>query len=149
MKLLVDTNVVLRAAQASHPHHEEAKAALESLLAGANEVCIVPQVLHETWAVATRPAEQNGMGLTTKDAAALITRIRATFVIFEDPAGFIDRWQQVVTEYEAKGKSSHDARLVAAMQAHGIDHVLTFNTQDFQRYRGLTTISPRAVTNNS
>lgn len=37
-----------------------------------------------------------------------------------------------------KGKNAHDARLVAAMVRHGLTHILTFNAQDFSRYRGIT-----------
>lgn len=145
MRLLVDTNVVLRAAQESHPQSAASKAALEALLVEGHEVCVVPQVLHEVWAVATRPAELNGLGLAIPQASALIGKIRATFQLLEDPPGLTDRWQSVVSSYEAKGKSSHDARLVAAMQAHGIDRVLTFNTEDFKRYVGLTAITPTDV----
>ncbi|MFZ4575559.1 MAG: hypothetical protein ACOYN0_14270, partial [Phycisphaerales bacterium] len=48
----------------------------------------------------------------------------------------------LVASHGAKGKSSHDARLVAAMQSHGIERVLTFNTADFQRYPGVVAMTP-------
>lgn len=142
MKILVDTNVVLRAAQASHPHHASAKSSLESALANGHQVCVVPQVLYEVWAVATRPSEQNGLGLPVQQAAELVSKIRDTFTLLEDPPGFADHWLQVVVENDSKGKTSHDARLYAAMLAHGVDHIITFNKSDFQRYKGLTTLFP-------
>jgi hypothetical protein len=39
-----------------------------------------------------------------------------------------------VAGYQVSGKNAHDARLVAAMLVHGIESILTFNTQDFFRY---------------
>jgi predicted nucleic acid-binding protein len=44
-----------------------------------------------------------------------------------------------------KGKNAHDARLVAAMVRHGLTHILTFNAQDFSRYRGITIMTPGAL----
>ena len=40
------------------------------------------------------------------------------------------------------GKKTHDARLVAAMTVHRIDHILTFNTDDFARYTGIQVLHP-------
>lgn len=41
----------------------------------------------------------------------------------------------------------HDARLAATMLAHGLSHILTFNTADFARYApaGLVVVDPAAV----
>lgn len=66
-------------------------------------------------------------------------------MLLEDPPGFADEWLQVVVENEVTGKNSHDARRVAEMQIHGVDRVLTFNTTAFQRFNGLTPMSPPDV----
>jgi hypothetical protein len=34
------------------------------------------------------------------------------------------------------------------MNGHGIDHVLTFNTDDFKRYTGITVLLPSEVQKN-
>ena len=41
--------------------------------------------------------------------------------------------------------AAHDARLVAAMSVHGINHLLTFNIADFKRYPAITVLSPNSV----
>ena len=41
-----------------------------------------------------------------------------------------------------RGKRTHDARLVAWMQIHDIERVLTFNERDFRGFGGLQTVSP-------
>jgi hypothetical protein len=43
------------------------------------------------------------------------------------------------------GKNAHDARFVAAMMAHGLTHLLTFNPQDFRRYSGITVVTPAEI----
>jgi hypothetical protein len=43
-----------------------AEAALGQLGNEGHELRVVPQVLYEYWSVATRPAENNGLGFTTE-----------------------------------------------------------------------------------
>jgi|GEM_PF-2113909 len=51
----------------------------------------------------------------------------------------------LVTVHTVKRKTSHDARLVAAMQRHDVTHLLTFNRQDFLRFTEITTVTPPEV----
>jgi predicted nucleic acid-binding protein len=39
----------------------------------------------------------------------------------------------------------HDAHLVAAMEAYGLQELLTFNGADFKRYYGLIVMDPAQV----
>jgi len=41
------------------------------------------------------------------------------------------------------GKRTHDARIIAAMLANGITHLLTFNPSDFTDISSITTIHPQ------
>lgn len=43
------------------------------------------------------------------------------------------------------GKSAHDARLAAALLAHGIPAILTFNVRDFARYGVFSVLDPAVV----
>jgi hypothetical protein len=54
-------------------------------------------------------------------------------------------WLRLVGSLNVVGKNAHDARLVAAMTAQGINHLLTFNTSDFARYSGIAVLDPAAV----
>ena len=44
MRILVDTNILLRIAQPGSPHHHDALAALDVLEQAGHELCLVPQV---------------------------------------------------------------------------------------------------------
>ncbi len=48
-------------------------------------------------------------------------------------------------QYGVCGVQVHDARLAAAMYAHGISEILTFNGFDFTRFAGITAIDPTIV----
>jgi hypothetical protein len=39
----------------------------------------------------------------------------------------------------------HDARLIASMNVYGMNHLRTFNADDFQRYQGMTVIEPHHI----
>jgi predicted nucleic acid-binding protein len=43
------------------------------------------------------------------------------------------------------GKRAHDAQIAAAMLAHRITHLLTFNTQDFIQVPGIAVAAPQSV----
>lgn len=54
----------------------------------------------------------------------------------------IDEWERLVAADHCHGRISHDARLVAAMNTHGITRLLTLNASDFARFPDLTLIDP-------
>jgi predicted nucleic acid-binding protein len=47
-----------------------------------------------------------------------------------------------VIQYRVSGKPAHDARLVAAMQVHGLTSILTFDRTGFSRYAGIKVVHP-------
>ena len=144
MKVLVDTNVLLRAAQLNHAQTQQALDAIAAITTRQDEPCIVPQVLLEFWVVATRTVADNGLGFSTLKTAAHIRSLRGTLSLLEDGLGLVDRWLQIVTQSDVKGKPAHDARLVAAMQMHGVTAILTFNVGDFGRL-GVLVLQPSAL----
>jgi predicted nucleic acid-binding protein len=140
---LVDTNILTRLADKNHPHTSLAVAALQALWRAGHELRIVPQVLYEYWAVATRPIEANGLGLSADVVASDVDRFKLLFSVLRDERGVLDPWQKLAFETQAQGKQSHDVRLVAAMQRHGLTHLLTFNVADFRRFSAIELLDPR------
>jgi predicted nucleic acid-binding protein len=145
MDVQLDTNILTRLAQPSHPFHALALAALRNLQAAGHSPCIVPQNLFEFWAVATRPVDDNGLGLTVAEAKAELDRIKSAFVLFVDVPGLPGEWERLVVAHDCKGKASHDARIVAAMNTHGTKQLVTFNAKDFARYTGITVLDAASV----
>ncbi len=51
----------------------------------------------------------------------------------------------MVVQYSVSGVQVHDARLAAAMYAHGISEVLTLNDADSGRFAGIHAIDPHHI----
>jgi len=66
MRVLADSNVLIRLTQFSHPFHKPARTAVEQLVDHGDTLCIVPQIGYEYWAVCTRPIENNGLGMNVQ-----------------------------------------------------------------------------------
>lgn len=146
MLVLVDTNVLLRVIEPRHAHHTEAVQALRALRRAGHELCLVPQIHYEFWVVATRPVAHNGFGMTTADAEAELLKLGPPlFRLLRDERAIYDPWRELVGKYHIQGKQAHDARLVAAMQRHGLSDLLTFNAADFKAYAGINVLEPKAV----
>ena len=143
--MLVDTNILLRTLQPHHPLYDAVEHALEILPGQGRNLCLVPQNCVELWAVATRPTDQNGLGFSISEASEELARIKAIFSMLPETRDIYPAWERLVTEYGVSGKKTHDARLVAAMQVHGLSAILTFDTDDFQRYTGIEAVHPDDV----
>lgn len=145
MRVLLDTNVLCRLAQKGHPLRSAAEDAILKVREDGHEPCLVPQVLYEYWVVATRPAAENGLEMAPADVDEAIDLWLELFALLRDERGIFSQWRELVRQCDVKGKSAHDARLVAAMKRHGLQHLLTFNVADFQRYKGIELINARTV----
>jgi predicted nucleic acid-binding protein len=145
MSWLIDTNVLLRLADARSPEHGMAAAAVEHLLASNNDLYISAQVLVEFWSVATRPESANGLGWSTAISAEALRGMRDQFPLLNETPEVLDRWFELVERCQVAGKRSHDARLAALLLVHGIQQLLTFNTADFPRTWGVESAHPAQV----
>ena len=142
MRILVDTSILLRRAQPASPHHQLVLDTLVELVRAGHELCVVPQVIYEFWSVVTRPANVNGLGMSVPQAMQSVHELLRNFLLLKDERGIYPIWQSLVLSYSVSGKTSHDAGLVAALQRHGLLHLLTFYVSDFQRFPGLHVHSP-------
>ncbi len=146
MLILVDSNILLRVAKPDDPQNLLALDALLKLRQKQHELAIVPQCAYEFYVVATRPLAQNGLGLEPTEAIADLEEASGLFRLLRDERKVFETWLELVTTYEVRGKTAHDTRLVAAMQRHGIQHLLTFNVADFRRYEPeIHLLDPRQI----
>jgi predicted nucleic acid-binding protein len=145
MSYLLDTNVLARSIEENHPMHEDAARCVEILLNQDEMVCVLPQNLIEFWNVCTRPADRNGLGQMPEIANQHITRFEQVFVLLPDTPAIFHEWKRLVGNHAVSGAQVHDARIVAAMNVHGVDHLITFNDSDFRRYEKVSIFNPREI----
>jgi predicted nucleic acid-binding protein len=145
MNYLVDSNVLLRLVYRQDPMHINVENAYIYLRQQNQSLYIIPQNMIEFWAVATRPTSANGLGLTVEETTHESSIVKSLLTLKSDIPEIYTIWEQLVVRYQVKGKQVHDTRLVAAMIAHQITHLLTFNTDDFKRFTEITVIDPRDI----
>ncbi|HUO09755.1 MAG TPA: type II toxin-antitoxin system VapC family toxin [Phycisphaerae bacterium] len=148
--ILVDTNVLLRIADPISSDCKPARASIKTLRHRGVELVIARQTIYEFWAVATRPAGKpplgsNGLGMSANSADQWLSYALRAVKVLPDPADLPNRWRTIVRSFNVLGIKSHDARLVAVMQAYNITQLLTFNTADFKRFHFITTLDPCAT----
>jgi predicted nucleic acid-binding protein len=71
MPILIDTNILLRSVQPSHPMHAGAVRALEVLMKREEALAVALQNVAEFWNAATRPAINNGLGFTIEECSVI------------------------------------------------------------------------------
>lgn len=145
MRVLVDTNVLLRSAQPNHPLSSQAVHAVSRLLRQRDSVFFSSQNIAEFWNVATRPAGMNGLGLSIDEVVREVSSIESLLTLLPDIPGIYPEWKRVVEQHRVLGVKVYDARLVAVMNLYGVDTILTFNTGDFKRYAGMNALHPSAM----
>jgi predicted nucleic acid-binding protein len=140
MSYAIDTNILARSIEESHPMHQTASEAVPALVSYEEVVCVFPQILYEFWVIATRPREQNGLGMSVEEAEIQCAGFERIFTMMPDVPSIYAEWKSLVTQHEIMGKKAHDARIVAAMKVHNVSHLLTFNGDDFKRFQGIITV---------
>lgn len=145
MRILVDTNALLRWIDLRSARRPVIIAAIRKLERRGDEVLIAPQILVEFWSVATRPTAVNGLGIEPRRVERLVNRFEKMFPLLHDNSAIHPEWRLLVALTGARGKQVHDARIAAIMRVHGVDHLLTFNGGDFARYPGVVAVDPASV----
>jgi predicted nucleic acid-binding protein len=145
MKYLLDANILLRLADPTSGQHPMVSQALATLYARDDELLISMQALAEFWAVATRPPNANGLGFPTQRTREMIDEFRNVYGFVPDQLESLEIWLDLVTTHQVIGKPTHDARLVALMKVHQLEHILTINTTDFKRFTEIKAVHPLEV----
>jgi predicted nucleic acid-binding protein len=145
MRVLVDTNILLRSAQPNHPLCSQATRAVSKLIRQKDAVFFCSQNIAEFWNVATRPAGLNGLGLSQEEAIQEVSNIETVLALLPDIPAIYTPWKEIVRDHKVQGVKVYDARLVATMSVYAAESVLTFDAADFKRYSNITALHPSAV----
>lgn len=147
MAYLLDTGILLRLFDRSHPDCLTIRAAVRSLKLRQEVLCTSHQNIAEFWNVSTRPTSaRGGLGLPVAQLAPRVAFIeRLCMLVSSDHRAYLE-WRRIVVQLNITGVSVHDARIAAVMMVHNVTNILTLNPQDFQRYPGITAVEPKSVT---
>jgi predicted nucleic acid-binding protein len=121
MRVLVDTNILLRSARPTHPLCSQATYAVSKLLRQKDAVFFCSQNIAESWNVATRPAEVNGLGLSHAEALEEVASIETLLTLLPDTPAIYPVWKRPchpafnVADFKRFGNASahHPASMLA------------------------------------
>lgn len=145
MRVLCDTNILLRAVSSDSPHHTLAIRSLVKLKTSGKIPVIVPQCIYEFYVVATKKVADNGLGLNPGEALQTIEGFLAIIPLLRDERLVFAKWMDLMHSTGVKGKGAHDGRIVAAMRRHNVKSIVTFNDRDFRRYADITVLTPKKL----
>jgi predicted nucleic acid-binding protein len=139
-RVMVDTNVLLAATDQGRAEHHDALTILNDWPAGDTTLYVSGQILREYLAVATRPADRNGLGLKAPDALGNVAAIRQRTTVLAEGVKVTERLLGLLADVECGGRQIHDANVIATMLVHGVGAVVTMNLDDFARFGGYANI---------
>jgi predicted nucleic acid-binding protein len=133
-RAMLDTNVLLAATDEGRAQHDQALRIVNDWPGRGTTLYTSGQIIREYLAVATRPAEKNGLGMRLPDALANARAFRARTSLLAEDGKVADRLLALLDDVSCGGKQIHDANVVATMLVHGIDTIVTINLIDFARF---------------
>jgi predicted nucleic acid-binding protein len=111
LRVLLDTNILLRSAQPNHPLWPQATQAVSRLLRQRASLFFCSQNIAEFWNVATRPVEVNGLGFSPTEVRQEIAGIESIFTLLPDVPAIYPAWKRLVQDHRVQGVKVYDARL--------------------------------------
>ena len=139
-KVLVDTNVLLEATDEGRPFHALALALFQNAPAAGFDLFLGTQVVREYLVVATRPVENNGLGMSMTAALDNLDRFRQRASMVAETQRASEVFLDWAAQWQVRGKKLHDLQLLATASAAEMDALLTANQQDFPTPSPLTII---------
>jgi predicted nucleic acid-binding protein len=132
--VLVDTNVLLAATVPLRSLHRAALTVLNQWPNQGTVLAASVQVFREYLAVATRPAEANGLGLPVSDALSNVDAFLGRMRLLAEGESTWTHLRELIAHHRCQGKQIHDANVVATALSHGIAQLVTANVGDFLRF---------------
>jgi predicted nucleic acid-binding protein len=129
--LFLDTNVLLGSTDSSRPEHRACKRLFAAASPAGVHLACTGQILREYLVVATRPIENNGLGLAPADALRNVRSFRTRMHLLPETNEVAIKLGTLVAAHTLLGARIHDANLVASMTVHGIVTLVTLNARDF------------------
>ena len=133
--ILLDTNVLVYAADESSEFHEQSKAVRDAGAKGDIAMCLCPQVLCELYAVTTDPRRVTNP-LSREQAVAEVEnyyRAKRFTKIYPNPE-MMRVIFELLHKYSVTRQEIFDLQLVATMLSNDVRKIYTFNHSHFRTF---------------
>jgi predicted nucleic acid-binding protein len=140
---VIDTNVLVYSTVLDNPWHNQARRWLARLQSKGVHLCVTTQILREYLVVLTR-GNVFEKSFSVDQVLAQIRMLLPSLTVLDEPLEVVDLLHDLVRRYQIRGKSIHDANVVAVMLAHGIHRLASYNSSDFERFEEIA-LEPASV----
>ncbi|MGV3755407.1 MAG: PIN domain-containing protein [Verrucomicrobiota bacterium] len=130
MKVFFDTNVVVAACIADHPHHERARQSLARVVAGKDEGLIAAHSLAEAYAVMTRLPKAHYVAPSVAWQLLSENVLKSFSIITLTAKEYEKALSQAATD-GVEGGRTYDLLLLAAAAKSQAERIFTFNVGHF------------------
>jgi len=140
---LLDTNILVYAADETSPFHQAAVSLREKGLKGETLLCVCPQVLNEFFAIITDPRRVNNPR-TPKEAILEMGKYfhsKSILKIYPGP-NIVKIILDLLKRYEVTRQEIFDLQLVATMLSNNVTRLYTYNQADFLKFKEIEVLSP-------
>jgi len=140
---LLDSNILVYAADQSSPFHQAARTLREKGLSKELPLCVCPQVLNEFFAVITNPKRVSSPR-DQKEALLEMERYYHSKNILKiyPSSGIIERTTDLLRRYPVTRQEIFDVQLVATMLANNVTLLYTYNQSHFIKFREIEALAP-------
>jgi len=140
---LLDTNILVYAADESSPFHQATVDLRDKGLKGETLLCICPQILNEFFAIVTDPKRVHNPR-TQKEAILEMEKYfhaKNILKIYPGPE-ITEKILDLLKRYEIARQEIFDLQLVATMLSNNITRLYTYNHDDFSKFEEIEVLSP-------
>ena len=141
---LVDTNVLVYAADTTSAFHESARQLRDRGFRGELSLVVTPQVLLEFFAVMTNPRRVTNPRSPQEAREEMAKYVQATSIgKIYPPADVMARILGLLADHpEVRRQEIFDLALVATMLSNGVTRLYTYNQQHFTRFPEIEVLAP-------
>jgi len=130
-KICLDTNILLDATDEGRLFHKKALGVFSLLPPSGADLLLATQVIREYVVAATRPEENNGLGLSVEDAVNNVIEFRTQSKVIPESGPSCDTMLEWSVRLQVAGKKLHDLQILATAWQAGAQILLTSNVADF------------------
>jgi uncharacterized protein len=143
-RALVDTNILVYAADTSSSFHEPSRQLRDRGFRGEIPLVVTPQVLMEFFAVITSPRRVTTPRSPEEARAEVEKYARAANILkmYPDSTALEQTLDLMQQHPQVTRQDIFDLFLVATMMANGVTRIYTFNQQHFTRFAGVEVLTP-------
>jgi predicted nucleic acid-binding protein len=140
---LLDTNVLVYAADTTSPFYLTAKSLIDRGVKGKEPLCVCPQVLKEFFAVLT-DSKRVSTPRNSKEAMVEVEKyVQARNILKIYPQeNILENMIALSKRYEIKRQEVFDLQLVAIMLSNNISRIYTYDQGHFSKFKELEVLTP-------